>query len=367
MLVRFQPDQLAEIDTWAAKQEDKPSRPEAVRRLVKRGAGGLIAIALGPCYPVEREFLQLSTWDGVTYAAKGKSKQGMLWKLEGEHLVRQGIVNPMKEQRGHLLVGSKEDPARVLRDALARWDYGHEPKVEPLNLPQGFYFPRMARPHHQHPGDMPSGIQGGGGFAHERAAAAIQAISLTSRLLKAFQYVDPDQRNMQVFGGEFREILILAATEFEAQAKGVLRANHYQSPRGERLNTCDFVKVEPALRLKDYALAFHGFPWIDPVWPFAGWEREQATASLAWYDAYNAVKHDREQNSHRATLENAISATVAVIVICVAEFGYQFLQMHDPLGEVFSLRHYPSWSPGDTQGSEVTNGEGLKPTDYPFA
>lgn len=39
MLVRFQPDQLAEIDTWAAKQEDKPSRPEAVRRLVKRGLG----------------------------------------------------------------------------------------------------------------------------------------------------------------------------------------------------------------------------------------------------------------------------------------------------------------------------------------
>ena len=32
--VRLQPDQLAEIDAWATAQEDSPSRPEAIRRLV---------------------------------------------------------------------------------------------------------------------------------------------------------------------------------------------------------------------------------------------------------------------------------------------------------------------------------------------
>jgi len=34
VLVRVQPDQLSEIDEWAAKQNDAPSRPEAIRRLV---------------------------------------------------------------------------------------------------------------------------------------------------------------------------------------------------------------------------------------------------------------------------------------------------------------------------------------------
>ena len=37
--------------------------------------------------------------------------------------------------------------------------------------------------------------------------------------------------------------------------------------------------------------------------PFALWEEARPTGSLAWYDAYNAVKHDRERNFSRATLE----------------------------------------------------------------
>jgi hypothetical protein len=35
--VRVLPEQLAELDAWAAAQEDKPSRPEAVRRLMAKG------------------------------------------------------------------------------------------------------------------------------------------------------------------------------------------------------------------------------------------------------------------------------------------------------------------------------------------
>lgn len=34
--VRFPPDQLARLDGWIATQGDKPSRPEAIRRIVER-------------------------------------------------------------------------------------------------------------------------------------------------------------------------------------------------------------------------------------------------------------------------------------------------------------------------------------------
>ena len=38
ILVRLQPDQLAVVDKWA-QQNGGPTRPEAVRRLIMRGAG----------------------------------------------------------------------------------------------------------------------------------------------------------------------------------------------------------------------------------------------------------------------------------------------------------------------------------------
>ena len=37
LTVRIPPEQLARLDKWAEAQPDKPSRPEAVRRLVEAG------------------------------------------------------------------------------------------------------------------------------------------------------------------------------------------------------------------------------------------------------------------------------------------------------------------------------------------
>jgi hypothetical protein len=37
--VRIQPDKLAELDRWIAAQTDRPSRPEAIRRIVERVLG----------------------------------------------------------------------------------------------------------------------------------------------------------------------------------------------------------------------------------------------------------------------------------------------------------------------------------------
>jgi hypothetical protein len=37
VVVRMQPTPLAALDAWATKQKPKPSRPEAIRRLVELG------------------------------------------------------------------------------------------------------------------------------------------------------------------------------------------------------------------------------------------------------------------------------------------------------------------------------------------
>jgi hypothetical protein len=36
---RFQPDLLKQIDEWRREQEDAPTRPEAIRRLVEKALG----------------------------------------------------------------------------------------------------------------------------------------------------------------------------------------------------------------------------------------------------------------------------------------------------------------------------------------
>jgi len=35
--VRLQPDQLAKVDRWREAQDEKPTRPEAIRRLIDNG------------------------------------------------------------------------------------------------------------------------------------------------------------------------------------------------------------------------------------------------------------------------------------------------------------------------------------------
>lgn len=38
---RFQPDLLKALDDWRKEQEDLPTRPEAIRRLVVKGLGAI--------------------------------------------------------------------------------------------------------------------------------------------------------------------------------------------------------------------------------------------------------------------------------------------------------------------------------------
>jgi hypothetical protein len=100
------------------------------------------------------------------------------------------------------------------------------------------------------------------------------------------------------------------------------------------------------------------------VSPFSEWSLEAPTRSLAWYHAYNEVKHDRERHFKSATLANALSAVSAVLIICLAEFGPVFLPKTRAF-EVFSVTRRPYWSIGDTHGDANGQNQG-RPLAYPF-
>ncbi|HEX8239917.1 MAG TPA: hypothetical protein VF574_09285 [Allosphingosinicella sp.] len=88
------------------------------------------------------------------------------------------------------------DPAGCIRRSVELLPGEKAWTIEPMNIPPGRYFPRMARPHHQHPGDFPTPFAKGPDFA-----------------TLCFQIVGPSEPNFGVFGGEFRNILLLEATE----------------------------------------------------------------------------------------------------------------------------------------------------------
>jgi hypothetical protein len=221
----------------------------------------------------------------------------------------------------------------------------HHPgfRFEPLKLAPGTFFPRIARPTHlswrDGPGMNPD-------TAKHRELIQIsngQLVALKEALERICRVIHPIDDTMPTFGHDIRNLLILAATEVETHWKGVLKAN------GATANTTnDYVKLSKAMQLRSYAVTFPYFPWMKALKPFENWKPSTSpTKDLAWYDAYNAVKHDREQNFPRASLLNAFNAVCASFVMLCAQFGMPEYWARPEIRSFFKLSAFPKWDPAE--------------------
>lgn len=166
---------------------------------------------------------------------------------------------------------------------------------------------------------------------------------LVAELEKIFLTVAPDKRNLSVFGHALRNLLILACTEVDCLLRDV-----YISTKGRKSKDCystkDYVSLLQLLRLNEYEITLCRYPSLGDYSPFANWNIEKPTESLAWYDAYNAVKHDRENSFDRATLDNCINAVLAVAILLAAKFGYRNDVWNENLGKKIRYSCEPGWS-----------------------
>jgi len=169
-----------------------------------------------------------------------------------------------------------------------------------------------------------------------------QLATLTEQLARIFRVIFPADNNLKTYGYEIRNLILLACTEVEAQWKGILKANN-ASPAGPYFNTKDYVKLLKPLKLAEYQVILPIYPQLPSLSPFAVWNSEKPSKSLLWYDAYNAVKHDRETQFHQATLKYAIHAVVACAVMLGAQYGL-IPAWHDQLGQFFRFEKRPQWS-----------------------
>ncbi len=241
-----------------------------------------------------------------------------LWRIADRRAVRLGVTAPERAPGCHYAAL----PGETVWDAIRRATPWLDGLAAPgpfvaLNNRPGMFHPRMARPVVGYGLDfsfLPDGE------AHHRflRSAQTQLEALLESLEAICRVVHPTPATLSVYGHEIRNLLILAATEVEMHMRAVLADNGVFS---ERLGTAHFVKLAVPMRLDSYYVRFHRFPELPVLGPFQGWRSEKPTKSLVWYEAYNGVKHNRDQEFERASLKNALSAVAACASLLVAQFG----------------------------------------------
>lgn len=248
--------------------------------------------------------------------------------------------------------------------------YFNDPVIHRMTLSPGTFYARMARPEFNEwnlsPGRLPTDLYRN----YDLTATLLQLRSLIARLESVLTVVHPSSDNLDVFGIEIRNLLILSATEVEAQWRGVLVANHYGGSQKTRFSTNDYVKLAAAMRLPEYAFRFRLFPFVEEVAPFANWcASGSPTKDIAWYDAYNKVKHDRSGSFHEAKLTHAMFAIVACWTMVAAQFGFRGMRELSDLDNYFEMTRVPRWRFSEVYSSRFS--DELPPTsngeiDYPF-
>ena len=271
----------------------------------------------------------------------GQTQPDQVWEVTDREATRLGVENPAHGPGTHFAAGEGEDVWATMRRHTPWFENGADP-FHPLDLEPRTYHPRMARPisfSRQEYMRSPS-------VEVESRALALgigQALALTRRLDLICQTVNPAPETLAVYGHEIRNLLILAATEVETHWRGVLVAN---GTTRERLTTAHYARLLRPMRLAEYAVSLPSFPWLPRLEPFRDWNPQNATASLPWYDAYNAAKHDREGAFGRATLGHAMSAVCAGIVMLVAQFTRSAgLGGRGELSAYYRMDRVPAWNP----------------------
>jgi hypothetical protein len=167
-------------------------------------------------------------------------------------------------------------------------------------------------------------------------------ISVFNTVYPVFDADNPDKNNLTTYGHNIKNLLVLACIEVETQLKGIYKA--HENAIQSHYSTKDYVKLKNILHLDKYEVHFPFYSDLPSIQPFKNWNAQQPTGSLDWYDSYNAIKHNSENEFHRANLGNAIYAVSAVAVLIKAQYGDNIPFWKEQIGSFFELNHDIQWA-----------------------
>ncbi|MBL5901130.1 hypothetical protein I7V27_21645 [Lelliottia amnigena] len=192
--------------------------------------------------------------------------------------------------------------------------------------------------------------------------------NITESLLDIFRTLEPERNNFTAYGNKIRELLIISCTEVEYLLQKFLTDSNKQ-PKYSFYNTGDYVWSLPILKLNLYSVSAMLFPGLGNLTPFLNWNSSAATQSLAWYDAYNKVKHDRGGTKDKATLEALLNSIAAIHILLEAQYGKELFEyrFQYTFRTIFQTQNRPTWSMHDFAAPLLTKQkiEWLTPKKHP--
>ena len=181
-------------------------------------------------------------------------------------------------------------------------------------------------------------------YATDRLQLSRAYMNIENELRRAFEYIEPDDKNNRTFSFALYSLLLRACTEVELNCKLILQANG-ATPGGKRKHFTmeDYIRLENSSKLSKYIATFpnwrHNHPTLEytskDFCPFANFDISIAKAP-DWYSDYNKVKHHREENLEKANIENCMNAISGILILLYSQFGAQCIDTYgNPGGKIF--------------------------------
>ncbi len=161
-------------------------------------------------------------------------------------------------------------------------------------------------------------------------------LALESDLAKVGRYIEFCDANGGVYSTELARLLFAASSEVDVLAKLICKQI---DPRTKAKNINDYCDVLlPAIPdLPDATVGLMGYGI--GYTPWKGWA---PNAAPIWWKSYNKVKHKRDAHFNMATLENAVRAMCALLILNYhyyarkwAPDGKQILEPRDTTNQLY--------------------------------
>ena len=195
--------------------------------------------------------------------------------------------------------------------------------------------------------------------AHYTRALAL----ILQDLREIFEYVEPSMEGESAFSYRIHALLMRTCIEIEANFKAIFAAHDFPPSPRERLDIRQYRRIDVTHHLSSYEVELP--IWNGPLrtWrPFEPWHEFRGKAAprsgvpLSWYQAYNASKHNRQQEFRESNLGVLIEAIAALLVVVSSQFksetfdaGADHLELesgpYEPsIGGLFRIRYPDDWS-----------------------
>lgn len=191
-------------------------------------------------------------------------------------------------------------------------------------------------------------------YASDRLQLSRAYLCIEKELRNIFNFIEPSEQNVKVFSFELYSLLLRACTEVELNCKLILTSNGYT--KSGNFNMCDYKKIQKSSKLSLYKISINNWRYNDEdrnyyydkkiLYPFGSFELDK---SPSWYSDYNQVKHNREDNFQKASLENVLNAVAGILILLYSQFGSCCLDTYGVSGMYWQeVEDYDNYFDADT-------------------